>query len=111
MRTIYGLLAVSLLTLVTGIVLIVMALRNGGDAQASAPAATVKQVMQAIVVPASAAVYNAVSTTVTEKGTTEIFPRNDRDWEIVGSQAMALAEAAELLKSGGRAKDRSDWTR
>lgn len=111
MRTIYGLVAIGLLTFVTGIVFIVLGARNAGKAPASAPVASVKQVMQGIVTPASGAIYNAVSTTVTAKGTEEIFPRNDREWEIVGSHAMALVEAANLLKVDGRARDNGDWIR
>lgn len=111
MRTIYGLLVIGLLTLAAGVVLIVMSVRATGSGSMPESAATVKQLMQGIVVPASAAVYNAVSTTVTDKGTQEVFPRNDREWEIVGSQAMALVEAAGLLKVDGRARDGSDWMR
>jgi len=111
MRTVYGLLAIGLLTFVAGIVLIVVGARNAAKAPAPPPVATVKQVMQGIVVPASTALYNAVSTTVTDKGTEEVFPRNDREWEIVGSKAMALVEAANLLKVEGRARDHGDWMR
>ena len=111
MRKIYGLLVISLLTFITGIVFIVLGARNAGKAPGAAPVASVKQIMQGIVTPASGAIYNAVSTTVTVKGTEEIFPRNDREWAIVGSHAMALVEAANLLKVDGRAKDTGDWMR
>jgi hypothetical protein len=111
MRTIYGLLLVSALMFVSGVTFLVLAARQSGKAPAAAPVASVKQLMQGMVTPASAAIYNAVSTTVTEKGTEEVFPRNDREWEIVGSHAMVLVEAANLLKADGRARDSSDWLR
>jgi len=111
MRTIYALLAISLLTFISGIVFIVLGARNGGKAPAAAPAASVKQIMDGIVTPASNAIYNAVSTTVTTKGTEEVFPKNDKEWAIVGSHAMVLVEAANMLKVDGRAKDSGDWMR
>ena len=111
MRTIYGLLVISLLLFVGGAAFIVLGARNSGKAPATAPVATVKQMMQGIVTPASAAIYNAVSTTISEKGTEEVFPRNDREWEIVGSHAIALVEAANLLKADGRGRDTTDWPR
>jgi len=112
-RVIYAIVAVSLLTFVAGVVLIVMAVRpfrREATFAGARPVASVKQLMQGIVSPASKAIYNAVSTTVTEKGTEEVRPRSDREWEVVGSNAMALIEAASLLTTEGRAKD-SDWFR
>lgn len=111
MRTIYGILAVSLLTFVAGVAFFVTSLRHAEQGPAAAPVASVKQIMQGIVSPAAMTIYNAVSTTVTEKGTEEVAPRNDREWEVVGSSAVALVEAANLLKVGDRARDRSDWMR
>jgi hypothetical protein len=110
-RTIYGILIVSLLLFAGGVVFFVLGIRAAGQAPAAAPAASVKQIMRGIVAPASTAIYDAVSTTVTEQGTKDVFPRNDRDWERVGSSAMALVEAANLLKVEGRARDGGDWPR
>lgn len=111
MRTIYGILAISLLLFVAGVVLFVLSIRAGEQAPPAAPVASVKQIMRGIIAPASTAIYNAVSTTVTEKGTEDVQPRNDREWQAVGSSAVALVEAANLLKVEGRAKDHSDWMR
>jgi hypothetical protein len=111
MRTIYAILAISLLIFLAGVAFFVTGLRSDEQAPAAESVASVKQIMQGIVVPASMTIYNAVSTTVSEKGTQEVFPRNDREWEVVGSSAVALVEAASLLKVGGRAKDRGDWPR
>jgi hypothetical protein len=112
MRTIYGLLAISLLMFIAGGVLFFLGARNLSRTPASAaPVASVKQLMRGIVGPSSRAVYDAVSTTVTENGTQEVFPRNDGEWETVASHAMALVEAASLLKVEGRAKDSGAWMR
>jgi hypothetical protein len=111
MRTIYGLLAISALMFLAGVGFFVIGARNASRTPTSAPVASVKQIMRGIVTPASNAIYNAVSTTVTEKGTTDVVPRNDREWDAVGSGAMALVEAANLLKVDGRARDNSDWMR
>jgi hypothetical protein len=111
MRTIYGILVASLVLFIAGVVFFVLGVRHSEEAPAAAPVASVKQIMAGIVVPASMAIYNAVSTTVTDKGTEEVFPRNDREWEAVGSSAVALVEAANLLKVEGRARDHGDWMR
>ena len=111
MRTIYGLLAVGLLTLIAGLVFFLLGARQVGQQPEAPPVASVKQIMRGMVVPAANGVYNAVSTTVTANGTQEVFPRNDREWEAVGASAVTLVEAANLLKVAGRARDRSDWMR
>jgi len=111
MRTIYAILAVSVLMFLASAAIFVISFRHAEQVPAAAPVASVKQIMQGIVVPASMRIYNAVSTTVTEKGTEEVVPRNDGEWEIVGSSAVALVEAANLLKVGDRARDRGDWMR
>jgi hypothetical protein len=111
MRTIYGILVVSLLLFLAGVILFVLAFRTIRRPEPGAPVASVKQVMQGIVAPSAKAIYDAVSTVVTSAGTTETVPRSDRDWEIVGSHATALAEAANLLQMGNRPRDSSDWPR
>src|SRR5688500_199634 len=111
MRTIYGLLVVSLLMFLSGVTFIVLAAREAGKQPAADPVASVKQLMQGMIIPASTTIYNSVSTTISEKGTEEVFPRNDQEWENVGSNALALIEAANLLKVDGRAKDDDDWVR
>ena len=79
MRTIYGILVVSLLLFVAGVVFFVLALRAVRQPEPGAPVASVKQVMQGIVAPSSKAIYDAVSTVVTSAGTTETVPRSVRD--------------------------------
>jgi cytochrome c556 len=73
------------------------------------PVATMKQVMTGIVSPASNAIFNAVSTTVSDKGVEEVAPHTDEEWAALGNQAAALAEAGNLIMMPGRAIDNGDW--
>jgi hypothetical protein len=73
------------------------------------PVATIKQIMNGIVSPAANVIFNAVSTTVSEKGTVDVAPRNDEEWAAVGNSAAALAEAGNLMMLDGRAVDQGDW--
>lgn len=112
MRTIYLMLAIGLVTFVAGGVLFVLGARNlARTPDRGTPSATVKQLMRGIVGPSSRAIYDAVSTTVTEQGTVDVVPRNDGEWETVASHAMALVETARLLEVSGRARDNGAWMR
>lgn len=111
--------AVSAVLFVTGVGLVVVAARttrSSGSVAAAVtaaapgrPVATVRQIMTAIVDPSATTVFNAVSTTVTDKGTEEKAPRTSEEWFAVGAAAAALAEGGRLLMSEGRAIDRQDW--
>jgi hypothetical protein len=75
------------------------------------PVASVKQIMNGIVRPASTTVFESVSTTYTEAGVEERAPRNDQEWADVGNSAAALIESGNLLLMEGRAVDRGDWVK
>jgi hypothetical protein len=117
MRTVHWLFALSAALFIGGIGFIVAAGRMEKLTPAAAPApavaakpvATVKQLMAAIVSPSSTAVFNAVSTTVSEKGVENVAPRNDEEWAVLGSHAAALAEVGNMMMADGRAIDRGDW--
>jgi hypothetical protein len=110
MRTIHWLFVVSVLIFITSIWFLVVGARNAQNQPVAAPpVATVRQIMQGIVVPASTAVYNAVSTTVSAKGVEEVAPRDNAEWEMVGSNAAALIEASNMLMVEGRAKEEEEW--
>jgi cytochrome c556 len=118
MRTVHWLFAVSVALFIAGIGFIIAAGRMQqtatvtaapAPAAAAKPVATVKQIMAGIVAPASNAVFNAVSTTVTEKGVEEVAPKNDEEWTALGNQAAVLAEAGNLIMVEGRAIDTGDW--
>ena len=118
MRIPMSLFVVSALLFVCGLGFVVVGAReakraptaSAAPAAASvAPIATTKQIMQAIVTPASTAIFQSVQTNVTVKGTEEIFPKTDEEWGLLGAQAAALGEAGHMLIAEGRAIDRGDW--
>ena len=63
------------------------------------PVADVKQLMHAIVIPSSNVVFRV-----------EVeAPKDDQEWERVANNALAMAEAGNLLMLPGRAKNNDDW--
>ena len=63
------------------------------------PVASVVEVMQTMTIPFSNTVFEAGGES----------PTNDKEWEHVRVQAVALAETGNLLMLGSRAKDRAAW--
>jgi cytochrome c556 len=66
------------------------------------PTATIKDLMLSIVDPSADVVWLSVTTIVDEKGLVETMPKTDEEWKKVRQGAIALAEAANLLKMPGR---------
>lgn len=62
-----------------------------------APAASIQEIMQAIVDPSADAMWDSVSTDVDAKGSVEHQPRTPGEWQAVRRYAVALSEAANLL--------------
>ena len=62
------------------------------------PAASVLQLHQAMIDPASDVVFKGVET-----------PVDDAAWAAVRNSAVILAESGNLLMIAGRAKDTGDW--
>jgi hypothetical protein len=63
---------------------------------------TVHDIMEGIVDPSSDVLFDAVATDITAAGVNEKRPQNDEEWQKVESNALMLAEAANLLKMPGR---------
>jgi hypothetical protein len=83
--------------------------RAGGQPGGSTPynpVATVDDIMEAIVIPSSQAVFDAV---VYSNGELVQAPRNDEDWSALRIHALGVAEAGNLLMMPPRARD-GDWT-
>ena len=81
----------------------------GGAADAPAaftPVATIDQVMDAIVIPSSQAIFDAV---VYENGVLVSAPKTDDEWFGLQMSAVAVAEAGNLLLIPPRAKDTGEW--
>jgi hypothetical protein len=76
------------------------------DGPPLAPVATVRQVMEGIVIPYSQAIFDAVAYT---NGTLTKTPATDDDWQRVETRAVAVAEAGNLLMMAPRAKDNDTW--
>ena len=67
----------------------------GGDLK---PVVSVKELMKYMIDPVADNIFNAVGTTVTERGVVDVEPRTDEDWDKVRIGGVSLAEAASLLK-------------
>jgi hypothetical protein len=78
----------------------------GGDQSTLKAVATTNQVMDAIVIPNSQALWDAV---VYDNGQIERAPKTDDDWYNLQMNAWAVAEAGNLLMMAPRAKDNGDW--
>jgi hypothetical protein len=70
------------------------------------PVATVDEVMDAIIIPSSQAIFDAV---VYSNGELTAAPETDEDWANLRIHALGVAEAANLLMLPPRAKDTGDW--
>jgi hypothetical protein len=62
------------------------------------PVVSVKELMKYMIDPVADNIFNAVGSTVTERGTVDVEPRTDEDWEKIQIGAVSLAEGAYLLK-------------
>ena len=115
MKTVHWLFVVSVALFISGIGFVIAAARTTQDAvpvaetPATTPVASVKQIMSAIVMPSAAFVWDSVSTIVSAKGVVDKAPKTDEEWALVGSNAAALVESANLLMTGNRVIDRGDW--
>jgi hypothetical protein len=70
------------------------------------PVATIEQIMEASVEPASNAVFDAAAWV---NGVQVGGPKTDDDWKLVQANALMLAEAGNLLLMGPRMKDQTGW--
>ena len=79
------------------------------DLPAAPPVATIKQIMNAIVLPNANVIYNAVGTTIDGTKVEETVPKNDKEWAAVGDSAAAIVESGNLLLVGDRFIDKREW--
>lgn len=64
--------------------------------------------MEGIVIPASEKVFEVGAISVSKEGVLESAPQDDEEWALVKHNAMALAEAGNLLMFEARAKE-ANW--
>ena len=65
--------------------------------------------MEWVIDPAADVIWDSVKSIITEKGTKEIAPHTDAEWDAVRNAAATLVEAGNLLMVEGRAKDSKEW--
>jgi hypothetical protein len=110
MRTIHWLYLVTVALFVASVGLFVAgASANARIAGEVSDVATVRQLMDGIVMPAAAVVFESVATIVTQEGTEDRQPRTEAEWALVGANAAALIESGNLLMMGRRVVDEGDW--
>ena len=85
-----------------------------------APKAYVKDIMNSMMMPSAAGVWNAVATVTDQTGVHEFRPQTDDQWNAVIASAVTLSETPNLLMVAGRqrciggaipAAWRTDWNR
>jgi hypothetical protein len=116
MRAVHWLFIVSIALFISGIGFIIAGARTMRTAAPVAapittPVASIKQIMNGIVMPGATVIYKAVGSTSTASGVEEIAPKNDKEWAAVGDSAAALVESGNLLLLDGRALDKGDWVK
>jgi hypothetical protein len=110
MRTIHWLYLITVLLFVASVGLFVAgASANARIMREASEVATVKQVMDGIVMPSAQVVFDSVGTIFTAEGVEERQPRTETEWAAVGASAAALVESGNLLLMGSRVKDKGEW--
>ena len=72
---------------------------RGSQPSAVRIVASVKQIMQAMVIPTSDAVFKAAGDA----------PKDDKGWADLENSAVTLTESGNLLMIGSRVRDSGDW--
>jgi hypothetical protein len=107
---------VSVALFIAGIAFIIAGAREArpltsprADVPPTPPVASVKQIMNAIVLPNANVIYNAVGTKIDGTKIEEIAPKNDKEWAAVGDSAAAMVESGNMLLVGDRLVDKREW--
>jgi len=117
MRTVQWLLVVSAALFISGIAFVIASARSSraatpvAEVLVTTPVASIKQIMNGIVMPDAYVIYEAVGTKSSAAGVEEIAPQNDGEWAKVANSAAAVVEAGNLLLMGDRAVDKGDWVK
>jgi cytochrome c556 len=82
-----------------GVLLIAGCTRSGTGATPFQPIASVQELMRAMTIPSSDAVFKAQGET----------PTDDAGWLALQTNALVLAESGNLLMLGERARDTGKW--
>ncbi len=115
MRTVQWLFIVSVALFISGIGFVIASARTTraatpvAEVLVTTPVASIKQIMNGIVMPDAYVIYEAVGTRTSAKGVEEIAPQNDEEWAKVANAAAAIVESGNLLLMGNRVVDKGDW--
>jgi hypothetical protein len=63
---------------------------------------SIRDIMGSMVMPSADVLWNAVSSTVTDKGIVEKAPATEQEWKDVRSRAITIIEASDLILIPGR---------
>jgi hypothetical protein len=85
------------------------AARAEPERPAGTPVANVRQLMEGLVIPNAAKIYDAVSFVSDASGMKETVPANDAEWQAIATSAVMLIEAGNLMLLGDRAVDNGAW--
>jgi hypothetical protein len=112
MRTIDWLYVLSVLLFVSGVGFVIAGAKaSQRSSSLVTPIASIKEIMNGMVTPASNAVFAAVSVTVTKQGTEAKAPKTEEEWQTLVGHAATLVESGILLLVDGRMKDKGDWVK
>jgi len=117
MRTVQWLFVISAALFICGIGFVIASARTArtatpvAEALVTTPVASIKQIMNGIVMPDAYVIYEAVGTKSSAAGVEEIAPQNDNEWAKIANSAAAVVEAGNLLLMGDRALDKGDWVK
>jgi hypothetical protein len=75
------------------------------------PVAGVDDLMEGLVAPAAEVVWEAVWTEISETGIKEVRPQDEEGWHEVGHNAMAIAEAGNIMQFDPNHKDDPEWVK
>jgi hypothetical protein len=81
------------------ITILLLASSAMADAPTFQPVGTTLQVMRAMVIPSSDAIFAVPGNP----------PKTDKEWTAVQNNALILAESGNLLMMAGRSKDNGEW--
>jgi hypothetical protein len=111
-RTIHWLYVVTVLLFVASVGLVVTSAKaSQRSSSLVTPLASMKEIMNGMVTPASNAVFNSVGTTITIQGVEEKAPKTDEEWQNLSNQAAILVESGNLMLVDGRMRDKGDWVK
>ena len=92
-----------------GVVALLTACDTPPDALSYRPVTSEKQLMNWILDPNADVIWSSAGTITTIDGIEDLAPTTQEGWDAVRNAAATIAEAGNLLKMPGHARDSEDW--